>query len=263
MAEITEEERFLKFLRLGERVEDLFLVNSYYMFSFFQKIEWKIDWKTFILLFVLSEKPHSIADLIKRWPFFRHYKDISPYLPILLQFNLISEEAGPKNAKFLISTAKGKFVSAFFFYLLAFENKDFLLFNFLASKFPGLPGFGSRDQLFQSLKVIKSQLPALLEYTTRIQELLAEMNWRLDYKLFLVPLYLLDSEAQSYTDMIKNYPQFGYYRELKLRIIPLTALGIVKEEKAGRKGSLLSLTSKGKSFLCFVGYLMDFPQFPA
>ncbi len=260
--EIPEEEKFLKFLLLGEHIEDLFLVNSYYMFRYFQKVEWKIDWKTFILLFVLTEKPQSIADLIKRWPFFRHYKDISPHLPILTQFRLVTEEVGPKNAKFLHATNKGRLVSAFFFYMLAFETNDFTMFRFLSAKFPQLPGFGTAEQAYQSFKVIKSQLPALLEYAPRIQEMLLEINWKLDYKLFLIPLYLLDADAQSYTDIIKNYPQFGYYRELKQRIIPLTALNIVKEEKAGRKGSLLSLTQKGKNFLAFVGYLMDFPQFP-
>jgi hypothetical protein len=261
-SEIPEEEKFLKFLLLGDRIEDLFLVNSYYMFKYFQKVEWKIDWKTFILLFVLTEKPQSIADLIKRWPFFRHYKDISPYLPILTQFRLVTEEAGPKNAKLLHATNKGRLVSAFFFYMLAFETKDFSLFKFLSAKFPQFPGFETPEQTYQSFKVIKSQLPALLDYAPKIEELLQEINWKLDYKLFLIPLYLLDADAQSYTDIIKNYPQFGYYRELKQRIIPLTALSIVKEAKAGRKGSLLSLTPKGKNFLAFVGYLMDFPQFP-
>ena len=254
-------------MRLGNEVENLYLVNSYYMMKNFQKVEWKIDWKTFILLFVLNEQQESqsIADLIKSWPFFRHYKDISPRLPPLQQFGLVEEETGPKNAKFLRITPKGRYVSAFFIYLLAFETEDFQTFNFLAKKMPELPGFMDPDSMFQSLRVIKAQMPALLDHAsmTRIQEILEELAWRLDYKLFLIPLYLLDSEAQSYTDMIKNYPQFGYYRELKARIIPLTSLGLIKEEKGGRKGSLLSLTTKGITFLCFIGYLMDFPQFPA
>jgi hypothetical protein len=265
LSDTSEEEKLLKFLRLGEKVEDLYLVNSYYMMKNFQKVEWKIDWKTFLLLFVLTDEPQSIADLIKSWPFFRHYKDISPRLPPLLQFGLIEEEMGPKNAKFIRATTKGRYVSAFFVYLLAFSNAEFPMFNFLVKKLPDLPGFDDPDLMFQSLRIIKAQMPALLDQAAmnRVQEILEELAWRLDYKLFLIPLYLLDSEAQSYTDMIKNYPQFGYYRELKLRITPLIALNLVKEEKSGRKGTLLSLTHKGQMFLCFVGYLMNFPQFPA
>nr|MDO8112467.1 hypothetical protein [Candidatus Sigynarchaeota archaeon] len=260
----TEEEKLLRFLQLGDRVEDLYLVNSYFMMRNFQKVEWKIDWKTFILLFALADQePQSIADLIKRWPFFRHYKDISPRLPPLLQFGLVEEETGPKNAKLVHATTKGQYVSAFFFYLLAYETEDFSMFKFLKAKLPEVPGFSAPEQAFQSIKIIKSQLPAMIEYIPKIQENLEELNWRLDYKLFLIPLYLLDADDQSYTDLMKNYPQFGYYRELKQRIIPLTALGIIKEEKAGRKGAQLSLTTKGRTFLCFVGYLMAFPQFPA
>lgn len=245
-------------------MEDLYLINSYYMMKNFQQFDWKIDWKTFSLLFVLTNEEQSIADLIKSWPFFRHYKDISPRLPPLQQFGLIEETTGPKNAKYLRATMKGRYVSAFFIYLLAFENEEFSMFNFLVKNLPELPGFKSPDMTLQSLKIIKAQMPSLLEkvIVNRIQDILEELAWRLDYKLFLIPLYLLDSEAQSYTDIIKNYPQFGYYRELKQRIIPLTALRLVKEEKAGRKGSLLSLTTKGVTFLCFVGYLMNFPQFP-
>lgn len=263
---MEEEEKLLNFIQIGEdasQIENLYLVNSYYLFKNLQKTEWKIDWKTIILLFTLVDKPLSIADLLKTWPFFRHYKDISPRLPPLLHFELIQEEAGAKNAKILQATTKGRYVVAFFFYIFAFDNEGFKKFSFLESQFHNLPGFNTVDDLFQSLKLIKSQVPALLEITPKIQAVLEELNWKIDSKLLLVPLYLLESEKQSYTDLIQNYPHFGYYRELKKRIIPLVSLNLVDEEKAGRKGSLLSLTRKGRMFLSLFAYLLGFPQQPS
>ncbi len=260
------DERLLRFLSFGENVEDLFLLNSYYLVRNFQKSEWKVDWKSFIILFVLADTPSSIADLIKAWPFFRHYKDISPRLQPLLQFGLVSENIGPKNAKILQTTQKGKFVAAFFYYMLAFENgEDFKHFQFLATRFrdeTSLPGFETPDALAQSLRIIKGQLPALMDLIPRIMALLSDLEWRLDYKVLLIPLYLLDNDEQSLTDLINNYPMFGYYRELKQRTVPLVSLGLVHEERAGKKGNLLSLTQKGRYFLCFLGYLMNFPQLP-
>ncbi len=152
---------------------------------------------------MLTEKQQSIADIIKRWPLFRHSKDITPHLSILAQFRLVTEEAGPKNANLLHATNKGWLIFAFFFYMLAFENKGLSLFKFLS-------GFGTTEQTYKSFKIIKSQLHAMLHYAPRIQEI----KRKLDYKLFLIPLHLLDADAQSFTDIIKNYQQFGYYREL-------------------------------------------------
>nr|MDO8118583.1 hypothetical protein [Candidatus Sigynarchaeota archaeon] len=256
----------LRFLSLGERVEDLFLLNSYYLVRNMQKSEWKVDWKSFTILFVLADTPSSIADLIKAWPFFRHYKDISPRLQPLMQFGLVSETIGPKNAKILQTTQKGKFVAAFFYYMLSFENDaEFKLFTFLANKFRdeiSLAGFETVQDLMQSLRIIKGQLPALMDFMPQIMEHLSELEWRFDYKVLLIPLYLLDGDDQSYTDLINNYPMFGYYRELKQRTIPLVSLGLIHEEKAGKKGNILSLTRKGRYFLCFLGYLMNFPQLP-
>lgn len=259
----SEEERLWRFLQLGDKLEELYLINSYYLFRNLQKIEWKIDWKTLVLLFVTVEQPVSIADIIKEWPFFRHYKDISPRLPPLVQLGLVDEATGPKNAKLLHATTKGRFVAAFLFYLVAFDNKDFTPFTFIKNKFPELPGFENDEVLFSSLKVLKSQMPALREYIPKVQGIFEDLNWRLDYKTLLVPLYLLEADAQSYTDLLQNYPQFGYYRELKQRVAPLVSLGVVNEEKAGRKGIALSLTRKGKLLLCFFGYLLNFPQLPS
>lgn len=259
---MEEEEKLLEYLQLYERVEDLYLINAYYLMRNLQNEDWKVDWKTLMLPFVLLEKS-SIADLLKRWPFLRHYKDVSPRLPPLQQFDIIHEEPGPKNSKILYTTKKGRFVAAFLFYLLTYENNDFFQFNFLEKNLFDLPGFNAPEDFFESLKILKSQVPALAEYIPLIQEKIVELNWKIDYKVLLIPLYLLDTMGQSYTDLIQNYPQFGYYRELKQRVQPLISLGIISEQRAGRRGSLLQMTKKGRYFLTFFGYMLNFPNKPS
>ncbi|MHA1370372.1 MAG: hypothetical protein ACTSRA_11730 [Promethearchaeota archaeon] len=260
---MSEEERLLRYLKLEDQLETLYLINSYYLFRNLQKEEWKIDWKTFVLLFTCVEKPLSHSEILRNWSVFRHHKEISQRLPPLLKFKLITEQAGPKNAKLLYTTQKGRYVSAFFFYLITFKTKNIPQFKFLEEKFVQLPGFNTTDDLFASLKLLKNQIPALVRYVPEISKALSELNWKIDYKLILIPLYLLDGEEQTYTDLINNYPHFGYYRELKKRVVPLVDLNLLTEEKAGRRGSFLKLTRKGKYLLIFLAYLMSFPNFPA
>ncbi|MHA1791494.1 MAG: hypothetical protein ACTSVI_02550 [Promethearchaeota archaeon] len=258
---LKEEEKILKFLRLENNVEDLYMLNLYYILQTLGNKKWRIDWKTFTLIFVLIQK-NSIADIIKKWEYFRHYKDISPRLEPLHSLRIIKEEPGPKNSKILEITPKGKYVAAFLFYLFLEDNLEFNSFDFL-KPILNVKDASSFTNFFEHLKVLKSQVPALIEFIPKIQKTFVEMNWKLDSKLLLIPLYLLDNENQSYTDLIQNYPQFGYYRELKQRIKPLITLKLIKEEKSGKKGAQLSITQKGRRFLAFFAYLLDLPNIPS
>ncbi|MHA1681743.1 MAG: hypothetical protein ACTSUE_12100 [Promethearchaeota archaeon] len=260
---MEEDVLLLRFLHLEKKVEDLYLINAYFLMRQLENVTWKIDAKTLLLPFVFLEKS-SIADVLEKWSFFRDSDDISSRLPPLIKFNIIREDTGPGDILHLSTTQKGWFVVSFFFYVFVFDNNKALpQFDFFDKNAISLPGFDTPDNFFRSLKILKSKCLDFAKHIQLIQEKIMKLRWKIDYKVLMVPLYLLDDDDQCYMDLIQNYPQFGYYKQLKQRISPLITIGILEEEKSGRKGTMIRVTKKGRYFLSFLGYMLGFPNFPS